>query len=135
MGIQHKEAHTWQTIAKVPEEKFTEFIEQTKSKGRELSTAATYQEAKRVIEPPGKLKGDSPDITFAFIRNAIEEYDSEWLASEECILYFKGLGLPYGMISSWVENGCEPKFVPAHEVYIEALKAKCKKLEEQKKNV
>lgn len=49
IGITRKDAHVWQTIAALPEEKFEQIVEETKSEDRELSTAALYRESRQEI--------------------------------------------------------------------------------------
>jgi hypothetical protein len=132
IGIAKYDAHTWQTIAKVPEDEFSNFIERVKTEEKELSTAATYREARKILQPePAQPKPKdwteiSADLAFAQICNAIEEYDHEWLLSEDCIFFFETLNLPYTRIRSWAKDKCEPKFVPMHEIQINLLKSEYK---------
>jgi hypothetical protein len=130
IGIEKHDAHTWQTIAKVPEDDFRNFIERTKAEEKELSTAATYREARKILQPepaqpqPEEWTAAIANVYFAQICNAIEEYDSEWLLSEDCAFFFDTLKLPYKEIYAWAKRGCEPKFVPMHEIQLNYLKSK-----------
>jgi hypothetical protein len=132
IGIVKQDAHTWQTIAKVPEDEFRNFIERTKTEEKELSTAAAYREARKILQPepahpkPKDWTEISADLAFAQICNAIEEYDHEWLLSEDCIFFFETLNLPYARIRSWAKNKCEPRFVPMHEIQINFLQSQYK---------
>src|SRR3990172_4228094 len=56
-GIAPVDAHRWQTIAKMPEETFEQFIEQVKIDRGELTTAGIYREARFEI---GKLDKFEP---------------------------------------------------------------------------
>jgi ASC-1-like (ASCH) protein len=131
IGIEKHDAHTWQTIAKVPEDDFRNFIERVKTEEKELSTAAAYREAKRVlrgdevtIDVPDTITQTVANIYFAQICNAIEQNDSKWLLSEDCRFLFETLHLPYLSIGVWAKNGCEPKMTPTSEVHISFLKFK-----------
>jgi len=48
LGIDKVDAHRWQTIAKMPEDNFEEYIERTKSGDKELTTAGAIRTAKEV---------------------------------------------------------------------------------------
>jgi hypothetical protein len=130
MDIRYQDASVWQTIAKVPEDDFRNFIERVKTEEKELSTAATYREARKILQPepaqpqPEEWTAAIANVYFAQICNAIEEYDSEWLLSEDCAFFFETLKLPYKEIYAWARRGCEPKFVPMHEIQISYLKSK-----------
>jgi hypothetical protein len=132
IGIPKVEAHRWQTIAKVPEDEFRNFIERVKTEEKELSTAATYREARKILQPePAQPKPKdwteiSADLAFAQICNAVEEYDHEWLLSEDCVFFFETLNLPYTRIRSWAKDKCEPRFVPMHEIQINFLQSQYK---------
>lgn len=47
IGIDHNQAHRWQTIASLPEPEFEEHIEESKARGRELTSVAVYKAAKQ----------------------------------------------------------------------------------------
>lgn len=47
-GITRVDAHRWQTIAKMPEETFEEYIGQTMAAGKELTTAGAVRTAKEI---------------------------------------------------------------------------------------
>jgi len=48
LGIDKMDAHRWQTIAKMPEEKFEEYIERTKGGEKELTTAGAVRASKEL---------------------------------------------------------------------------------------
>ena len=47
IGIKKTQAHRWQTIAKLPDEKFEEYIDTTKKQGDELTSAGVYKKQKK----------------------------------------------------------------------------------------
>ena len=47
VGITKKQAHTWQTVAALPDEKFEEVIAEAKEEGKELSTKLAYDAGKQ----------------------------------------------------------------------------------------
>lgn len=49
LGINYKDAHYWQHIAKMPEEAFEGYIEEGKQEGKELTTAGAVRVARGVL--------------------------------------------------------------------------------------
>ena len=69
LDIEKRDAHQWQKIASMPEEKFEQHIEQKKSDEQELTTASLYREAIResaADKPPAPpLPDDKYRIIYA----------------------------------------------------------------------
>jgi hypothetical protein len=132
LGIDPHDVEYGRKFVKLPEDRFRQCIEQEKEKGNEPTITAVYREAKKFLQPetvqpqPEDWTATTANVYFAQICNAIEEYDSEWLLSEDCRFYFELLKLPYTRIRSWAKAGCEPKSIPMHEVQISFLKAEYK---------
>lgn len=49
MGITYKDAHYWQHLAKMPEETFEDYIEDSKQEGKEITTAGAVRVAREVV--------------------------------------------------------------------------------------
>lgn len=63
-GISRDQSSRWQTVAKIPDEKFEQFVEVTKADGQsELTTAAAIRVAKSGNILVGKFTGDDENYT------------------------------------------------------------------------
>jgi N6-adenosine-specific RNA methylase IME4 len=56
LGITGKDAHVWQTLAKMPELDFEKFIGETTEEGKELTTAGIYRTARLENETANKIQ-------------------------------------------------------------------------------
>jgi N6-adenosine-specific RNA methylase IME4 len=56
LGIEKRDAHVWQTLAKMPELDFEKFIGETTEEGKELTTAGIYRTARLENETANKIQ-------------------------------------------------------------------------------
>ncbi len=140
-GTTRQDAHRWEAIASMPDESFEVYIGETKQEGKELTTAGAVRAAQiaRGEEPPEEgvlptipLKTTAQSyysLALAMIENAIREDDGSWLLSDECMLYFEALHLPYDPYKDWAASGCKS----IHEILCGLLESRYKppNIEEQ----
>jgi hypothetical protein len=68
-----------------------------------------YLPAEDREQPPNPLNSGAAgaDLAFSAICNAIDEKDSYWLLSEDCLFYFDTLKLPMSNVLNWARTGCK----------------------------
>lgn len=87
LGITYNDSSRWQNIAKMPEEKFEEFIAETKSSGGEVTTAAALKVAagQRIATNHGESDGDewyTPDQYIEAARKVLGGIDLDPATSD-----------------------------------------------------
>ncbi len=113
-GVTWNESSRWKLEARLPEDKFKEWIDECLSTEKEIS-AAGLRRAARKYRNRGNFDPKLITITEAFcnmafnaILDAINDYDKDWLLTSECQFYFETLKIPYDGIEAWAEKGCQP---------------------------
>lgn len=88
LGITGKDAHVWQTLAKMPEQDFEETIAETKAEGKELSTAGLYRTAKREENYQTKETQPIPEGKYTVIyADPPWEYDNSGFDQSAAAIY------------------------------------------------
>lgn len=117
LGINYKDAHTWQTIASMPGDEFEESIAKRKE-NTELSTASIYREARTIMQkdhtkdikpPSGKYQiiyADPPwQYQFGFdIHGAASRHYNTMSIDELCQLPIKDLADDNSVLFLWVTS-------------------------------